>query len=213
MSNIEMLKKLKSIYGQNVMCTNGLFHVYDDNHSEIYINASKGIIDKRAKYRTIVVLDNIIVSEILTSASFKYVVLDKQTLECKFKTKGVIEYIDNNILLCREDDIMKILSHTGNILAELHDCVSLTHLFGGRYLIKSTKMYNDNIIYYDVFKDKIINLTENKNYTITILNGDTREIEVVSMQGGKYIYNFEKKLCYNCFTNSEERQTFLWKTF
>ena len=213
MGNSEMLKKLRSVYGQNVMCTNGLFHILDDSHNEIYINVAKNCIDKRGKYRTIVVCDKIVVCEITTSPIFKYLILDKNTLECLFKTSGVIEYVDNNIMICIEEDTIKILSHTGNVLAELEDYISITHLYGGNYLVKSKQMFNDHIIYYDKFRDKIIELTKGKNYTITILDGNPREIEVISMHGGKYNYNFERKSCYNCFTNAEERQTFLWKVF
>ena len=211
-SNADKLKKLKEKYGENVMCTNGLFHLIDDNdHYEIYINPKTEKADNRGKYRTIAVMDSIIVSEILTDKKIRFVIFDKNTLEIIFKTSGMMRYVDNNLIYCREGNKFILISHTGKQLTELEDVGKIEHIHYCNYLLNNKKMFSDHIIFYDRFKDRIITLTEDKKYSIHPVVDGSKEIEVVSMQGGKYHYNFETKACFNCFTNKEEKSTYLWK--
>ena len=213
MSNKEILGQLIARYGKKVACTNGLFHIYDDLHNELYINPIDGIIDKRAKYRTIVVLEEIVVAEILTSKTFKYVILRKSDLSIIYKTRGVIEYIDNNIMKCTDGEDTMIISQHGKILTSIENVEKIKHLYGNNYLVNCSKMFSDKIVYYDRLRDTIVELTEDRNYSIFQTAEGEPEIEVTSMQGGKYLYNFETRVCFNCFTNREEKQTYLWRIY
>jgi len=207
----EILNRLKEKYGKQVVCTNGLYHIYDDLHNEVYIRLSDGQLDKRGKYRTIVVLEDIVVAEVLTSTAYKYVILNKLDLDIIYKTKGIIEYIDNNIMISKYNGVLDIISNHGKVIGSFTDEESIEHMYSNNYILHSRKMYNDKIVYYDRLRDSLLDLTEGKNYAIQRLDSNSKEIEVISMQGGKYIYNFLTRKCFNCFTNREERNTYLWK--
>ena len=72
-------------------------------------------------------------------------------------------------------------------------------------------MYQDKILFYNAKKDYIDDLTEGKSYLIHILDKDSAVVEVSSMTGVRYLYDFNKHESKNAFTNMIESETQLWK--
>ena len=211
MTDNQILTELRKIYGNYIVCTNGLFHLIDDRHNETYINKFTYRPDMRGKYRTLAVLDNIVIAELIGGTRVKYVIFDKQTLTILYKTFNEIRYIDKSILcdVCKNMTI--IISHLGRKICTLPDITSLTALGDNKYLLKSIKPYGDRILYYDKQKANLIDLTEYRNYIINRIEGSENQIEIIFMQGVTYIYDFETNICKNKFTGKEEYQTLLWR--
>ena len=139
----DKLNMLNMMYNGNVMYTNGLFHMYNNKHQEIYINKDTGELDKRALYETVVVLEHIVVSKVLNSNKIKYVVLDKETLKCLYKTDGEIEYIDKNIICNYINDDCTIISPRGRVICKLYNTDDLVNIQDSLYIVNSMKMFKD----------------------------------------------------------------------
>lgn len=210
-SNQETLRLLKMIYGPSVVCTDGLFHLYDKNHNEIYINKSNSELDKRALYRTLVVMDEVIVARVTNSEKVNFVVLDKASLKLIYKTDGDIYYISDKIVCDKKENEGILISHKGKVLKRLPDIICVNHIYKKQYIVKSKKMYQDKVLYYNEYKDEIVDLTDGLEYMIHIENKDETEVKVISNFGAQYIYNFAEHKCFNTFTNKVEEETELWK--
>lgn len=207
----EKLALIRALHGVNVMYTRGLFHTIDKNHNEIYINPITSELDKRGLYRTLVVMDNVVVAKVTNNTSVNFVVLDKKNLDCLYKTKGVIHYIDENLLCDETKEGCILISHNGKQLGDYDKAICINHIHGNKYVLTSDNMYQDKILFYNTKKDSINDLTEGKSYLIHILDKDEAIVEVSSMAGVRYIYDFNKHECKNAFTNTIERETQLWK--
>lgn len=210
-NNQDTLNLMKMIHGENVMCTNGLFHILDDKHNEVYINNKTGELDKRALYKTVVVMDKIIVAKVVNNKQIKYVVLNKDNLDCTYKTDGTICYIDNNLIYDENKDMCTVISHTGRILGKLNDIRSIKNAYGVMYIAQSSLMFSDKVLYYNFRQDTLEDLTEGKEYAIQFVDKDQNQIEVYNMFGGRYIYDFKTRKCLNKFTGKIEEETQLWK--
>lgn len=211
LSNDDKLKAIRKIYGNKVQCTDGLFHIYDENENiEMYIEPNRYKLDKRAKYRTVAILDDIIISQILNSPTIRFVILSKKTLELVFKTKGLIKVISKQILLCKEDNKTKLLSKTGKAIFETTDDILVEPIAIRYYIIKNKKMFSDHIAYYSEYNDALSILSEDKQYDIQRVYGQRHTVDVVIMHGGRYRYSFDDHRCYNIFTMQDENSTFLW---
>lgn len=211
LSDEDKLKAIRGIYGDKVSCTKGLFHIYDENDGmEMYIEPNRYKLDKRGKYRTTAVLENTVVSQLLTSPTIRYVILDKKTLELIFKTKGVVKVVSKQLILCKEDKVTKIISMNGKILFETTDDILVEPIGIRYYILKNKKMFSDHIAYYSEYSDTLSILSEDKNYDIQRIYGVRHTIEVVIMHGGRYRYSFDSHKCFNIFTMKEENSTFLW---
>lgn len=211
LSDDAKLKDIRNIYGDKVICTNGLFHIYDENENiEMYIEPNRYKLDKRGKYRTTAILDDIIVSQLLNSPTIRFVILRKSTLELIFKTKGMVKVISDRLILCKEDKVTKIISKTGKVLLETTDDIIVEPISIKYYIIKNKKMFSDHIAYYSEYNDTMSILSENKRYDIQKQYGVAHTVDVVIMHGGKYRYCFDSHICYNMFTMQEENSTFLW---
>lgn len=210
-SDKDTLSLMQMVHGGNVMCTNGLFHILNNDHNEIYIDKVTAELDKRGLYKTLVVMDNIIVSRVVNNDKVNFVILNKEDLKCLYKTDGNIYYINENIVCDKKDDGCTLISHNGKQLIKINKAVCVNHIHGSNYIVQTSLMFEDKVLYYNKHKDSIIDLTEDKRYTIHINDKDSKKVEVISMEGGKYIYNFEKHECFNTFTNKVEEETHLWK--
>ena len=210
-SDKDTLLMLQFMHGKNVMCTNGLFHILNDDHTEVYINRQTGDIDKRALYKTLVVLDKTIVARVINNKKVNFVVLDKYNFKCLYKTKGNIYYINENLICDKLDNDCIAISHTGRTLGKLDNCNSINHILGSFYITSSDKMYNDKVLYYNKHKDELEDLTFGKEYLIHRLDKQGTEVEVIQMYGGQYIYDFSTKIVKNKFTGKIEKETNLWK--
>lgn len=210
-SNQDTLRLLKMIYGPSVVCTDGLYHLYDKRHNEIYINRHNSELDKRGLYRTLVVLDDIVVSRVVNNDKVNFVVLDKDSLRCIYKTSGDIFYANENLVYCKKNNDCTLISHTGNILMKLKDTISVDHIYRKLYIVKSAKAYNDKILFYNERKDTLSDLTEGLEYIIHILDKDSTKIDILTNFGAQYIYNFKEHTCFNTFTNKLEWETQLWR--
>lgn len=212
LSDDDKLKAIQNIYGEKVICTNGLFHIFDEKENiEMYIEPNRYKLDKRGKYRTTAILDDIIVSQLMNSPTIRFVILSKKTLELVFKTRGLIKVVSNQLILCKENTTTKIISKTGKILFETDDDILVEPIAQKYYIIKNKKMYSDHIAYYSEYSDALSILSADKHFDIQRLYGLRHTIEVVIMNGGRYRYNFDNHKCYNLFTMQEENSTFLWQ--
>lgn len=207
----ERLVALRKKYGDYVMCTNGLFHMFDKKHNELFINKHTGEIDRRGIYKTLVVLDNIVVAQVINSKDIRYIILQKDTLKCIYKTNGNMYYIDKNMVCDKKDNVCKLISHNGKHLATLEQTMCVRNIHGSMYLVQSSKMFNDKILHYNNHRDYFEDLTDDKEYVIHVSDKSDKEVEVILMDGGQYTYNFETKTVYNKFTNQLEENTNLWK--
>lgn len=211
MKDKEKLALIRALHGVNVMYTRGLFHTIDKNHNEIYINPLTSELDKRGLYKTLVVMDNVIVAKVTNNTSVNFVVLNKENLDCLYKTKGVIHYIDENLLCDKTKEGCTLISHNGKQLESYDKAICVNHIHGNKYVLTSDNMYQDKILFYNAKKDYIDDLTEGKSYLIHILDKDSAVVEVSSMTGVRYLYDFNKYECKNAFTNMVESETQLWK--
>lgn len=206
-------KDLEKKYGNKLMNTNGLYHLFDDKHNEIYINSETGKIDKRALYKTLVVLDDTVISEVIDDKNdTKFVVLDKKTLRCLYRTKSNINYLNESIVyddLREKNGSINIISHTGKHLTKLKNIQNIYNIHSNYYIAKSEKMFNDKVLWYNKHSDKMEDLTEDKKYTIN--RESDKEIIILSMHGGKYSYSFETHKAFNVFTGKIEEDTQLFK--
>lgn len=212
-TDTEVLSLLKMVHENgNIMCTDGLFHVFDSKHNELYINKLTSEIDKRGVYRTLVVLDNIVVSKVINNSKVSFVVLDKTNLKCLYKTNGNMHYIDDNIVCDKNDNSCVVISHTGKILCTFKSALALKNIYGNNYLLNVAEVYNDKILYYNPKADELTDLTEDSNYIIHVSSKTESEVEVTSMIGGKYTYNFKDRILINDFTGKEEKAFRLWRS-
>jgi hypothetical protein len=191
------------IYGGNVMCTNGLFHMFDDNHNEIYINRKNSELDKRAKYKTVVVMDKIVVAQVVNSNNIAFVVLDKTDLNCIYKTQGIIQYLNNDIVYSIDKDKVVFISRNGKTLITLSG-KRVQQLNKYHYLVSSGQTFNDMLLAYNDHRDTMTNLTKDKNYLIYPNKNGENSVDIISMHGGRYKYNFDTHRCTNLFTGKEE---------
>lgn len=205
--NQDRLCLYKMVYGKNVMCTNGLFHIIDKEHNEIYINKDTGELDRRGKYRTEAVLNNAIIAEVINDKKIKYVLLDKQTLKCMYKTTGKIIYVDKNIMF---DTNGLVLSCNGKKLTTVDNIRSVVNMTGRYYLINSRNMYEDKVVMYVEHGDFVNDLTKDKKYAINKHMDDKSIVDILCMYGGRYQYNFSKHECINLFTMEREEDIQLW---
>ena len=211
MSKNKTLTMFKSLFGINVMNTKGLYHIIDNEHQEIYINSYSRQIDKRGKYHTVVVMDDIVVSEVVTKAKIKYVILNKYNLKSIYKTAGIIKYLDNNLLYSIYKNQVEIIAHNGKVLCKLYNVQDIIPLPYNRYLLKSKLAFADRIVYYDRYNVHLIDLTEDRQYIINAVGKNNNRLVVTFMHGGRYTYDFDTEECYNTFTEQLESNTFLWK--
>ena len=166
MTEKETLESMQILFGKNVVCTNGLYHIYNPDHSEVYIKHLDKEIDKRCRYSTLVVTDHMIVAKVLNSKSVRYVALKKDTLECIYKTQGIIIYLDENLLYDVCGDKATIISHTGRILLTLSNVQNIEVLDNRRYLVKSKSSFSDTILIYRPQLDLILSIAKDRRYLI-----------------------------------------------
>lgn len=209
MNNTEILRKIQSIYGDKAVCTNGLFHIIRDDRSESYINCINGKIDNRAVYRTVIVLKDTVIANILNSG--EYVILDKKTLRYMYRTQNIIHYVDDNILYENDNNYVNVILSNGKKVMSLKDAVSVENIYSNNYLVKSDKIFNDRLLVYNSHRESIKDLTENKNYMINKDIEEEKNLLVTVMSGGQYIYNLKDHKCFNKFTNKEENGANIWK--
>lgn len=212
----DKLTTLKMLYGDNVMCTNGLFHILDNDHMEIYLSSTSYELDHRAKYHTIVVTDNAVVTQIANGKEPSYAILRKGNLELMYITNNEIRYADDNIMYEIQEEsfnkkknkepYIKLISHTGKILTTIPYGKQLECIMNNdKYVISSLKSYCDCVVQYNSREDSIRNLTEGKSYSIYKSRNEDDTVEIVSMHGGTYTYNFKTRECRNDFTGSVEK--------
>lgn len=211
--NEARFKKIVKMYGPAVMSTNGLYHIYDKEHMERYINPNALSIDKRAKYKTVIVTDCIIVARVLTDEKLHFVILNKTDLNLLYRIDGFIAYIDENIICYTSGSELTVVSHTGKKLYTMEGILYIRKLYNKRYLFKSYEMFSDNIVLYDRALDEFRILTRDRNYSIYQKDKNIPIVSVDSMHGGKYTYDFEKQTCMNEFTGQIEKQTYLWEFY
>ena len=156
------LDMLRMVHGREITYTNGLFHSYDDRHRDAYINPSTGEFDRRGLYNTLVVMDNIVVAKVINNEKIKFVVLTKSNLDCVYKTRGNIYYIDDNLVCDKFKEHCLLISHTGKKTWKFRDtlCINKIKTKGNYYLVSSSEMYQDKLIAYYPQKDLIRNMTE-----------------------------------------------------
>lgn len=204
MSSKETLESMQILFGNDVACTNGLYHIYNKDHTEVYIDVSNKSIDKRCRYITIVVTDKVIVTNVIGINGLRAVILDKETLECLYKTNGKIQYLDKNMVYDVYNGRTTFISHTGRELYSDNNIQSIEILGNNKYLLKSRNSFSDNILVYRSQLDVVISIAKNKRYLIYKSKKQKDAVEVVSMQGGKYIYKFKTNECINTFTDKIE---------
>lgn len=210
MQDKEILEMLKDVHGDGVMCTNGLFSIYDNKHHEIYIDPITGEIDKRTSYRTLVVLDETIVAQVLDHKDARFVILKKDDLHTLYSTKGKIYYIDNDLVCDYINNSCKLISHTGKILNVYNDTQSIKKIWNSYYITQSFKMYSDIALHYNRCNDSISNISMNERYDIDIINKTKGTVLVTPMGGISYKYDFKNKKVYNTFTGKEvDKQLFV----
>lgn len=203
----DKLTLLRMTLGKNVLCTNGLFHVIDNNHNEIYINGNNGEIDKRGKYNTLVVMDNIIVARVVNDVKLKFVILKKGNLELLYKTTGEIKYIDDRLIY---DTRGVLISHTGKELLSIDKLKEITKIYNNYYLVKTKELFGDKVIMYISKSDRIKDLTKGKGYFISQDNVNPEIIGIIDKNGGNHLYNFTNHQCTNRFTEEREEDIQLW---
>lgn len=211
MNNIEVLKMLKDIHGEKVMCTNGLFSMLDADHNEVYIDKITGEVDARAVYRTLVVLDNVVVARVIGNERVNFVVLNKENLNTVYTTTGIMYYIDNNVV-CDFDDkneTCKLISHNGTVLANFEGTRSIKKIWHEYYTTQSVRMYSDLAFYYNKHRDSITLLNEEQRYSIVIVNDERGIVDVTPMGGITYNFNFDTREAQNKFTGKKiQKQIF-----
>lgn len=209
-TNSEILAILNLSYNNQVMCTNGLFHMYDKFRNELYINKHTGKIDDRASYKTIYVSDKVIVAEVVNASKPQSVILDKDTLKWILVTKNSLNVIDNLIYETnsKADGEHRVFSDSGKMLATISNIITIEKAYKNLYIIKTQQMYEDKLVIFDNKTDNFKDLTKDKKYVIINRPGEC--IEVQAMNGGTYCYNFDDQTCINTFTESEEKGIQLW---
>jgi len=209
-SNSEILNLLNVTYNNQVMCTNGLFHMYDKFRNEIYIDKSSGKMDNRARYKTIYVADKVVVADIINHEVDEHVILDKESLQYIFKTKNKLKVQDNLIYEANDklNGEYRIFSDSGKSLVTYPNIISIEKAYKNIYIVKTQQMYEDRLIIFDRRTDSFKDLTENKRYVL--VNRPAEYVEVHVMNGGVYNYSFYDQSCVNTFTNEEEKNIQLW---
>lgn len=208
MQDKEKLERLKNKYGNDLLNTNGLFHLSDKNHNEIYINKETGQIDTRSKYRTISVLSNTVLCEVLNNnLKYSHVILNKDTLKCLYGTNKEINYLTKYIMyeLSIKDSTLKIISHTGNILGEFENVKGIDSISSSIIIVYSNDSFNDKVLEFIYSKDKLLNHTENKSYSIYKESDADKTISILDTSGMRYEYSFITNKCKNIFTDKEEK--------
>lgn len=200
-SNSETLALLQMIHGKDVICTDGLFHIIDNNHREAYINPTDASFDKRGLYNTLVVMDSIIVSKVVNNSKIRFVILTKGDLKCIYKTTGNIYYIDDNLVCDKHGNDCMLISHSGKNTWKYKDAICVNKVHKNCYLITSEGMFQDKLILYYPQKDVIKDMTENKRYAIHRITDS--KISIASMAGGKYTYDFQTRQCLDEFTDTQ----------
>lgn len=239
MNNADKLATLRLIYGSDVICTNGLFHIIDKDRKEIYINNKTNELDRRAKYETIVVTDCVVISKAISNKDISYTILRKDNLELVYLTPNEIHYVDDNVLyesgvqkqgqaqeqergqknpkhnkkISNQSDeklIFKLISHTGKILCDVPYGKDISGIVNNnKYIVTSGRLYCDSVLEYNAHDDKVRNLTIGKNYNVYTSRKSDDAVEILSMHGGMYTYNFKTHECMNEFTGSVEKLS-LW---
>jgi len=201
MTNQETLNMLRMMHGKDVICTNGLFHIIDNNHNEIYINKHNGEIDRRGKYNTIIVYDDVVLAEVVNDVKVRYVILSKNNLECIYRSTEAILYINEDLMY---DTVGILISKHGKVLGKFNNIKDIVNIANKYYLLSSNNMFSDKVISYIEHKDFIQDLTKNKNYTISIVKENKHAVDVIDMNGGKHRYDFSDHSCINLFTMKKE---------
>ena len=224
MNNVEKLNMLRMIYGPDVVCTNGLFHIINDKHEEIYISNAKNELDKRTKYKTLEVLDNSIIALDLSSEGEFYlgnnilkkpydisdsdeisrkttILMDKDTLEYKYKTPHIIKHIVNNTFLVSDTQNSAIIDNNGKTKLKLENCGSLISIGNNLYICEGNTLFSDKlIIIYS--RNKVLDITKARSYRIKFIKDNRLRIELRS--GGAYILDLKTKEYFNVFTGKIE---------
>lgn len=224
MNNMDRLNLLKMIYGPNVVCTNGLFHIIDDNHKEMYISNINNELDKRTQYETILVTDKSILAIDLNSSeepllgvstiqntisrtdktldtSKRKILLDKNTLEYKYITNNNIKYIINDIYLISNSKDSCIIDNNGKTRIELKNCNNIVDIGNNLYICESDTLFSDKLVIIKD-KDRILDITKDRRYRLKSINKDKIRIDLRS--GGAFILDLRTKQCLNTFTNKIE---------
>lgn len=217
----DRLNVLNMVYGGNVAYTNGLYHIYNKDHTESYINNLTNEIDTRAVYNTIAVLDDTIVTRVFKEKDNPmYLILMKKDLKCVYKTHGNIEVLNNN-LVCDYKNSMyyfnkkikepcTIVSNFGRVLCKLSNIDSIHHLHNNYYLVKSKEIFKDKVIKYNKQLDLLDNLIKQNRYIIDIIDIDEGLIRLTNMYGFRYEYSFKTRQVLNLLTGNIEKDTKLF---
>lgn len=208
MSNSKQLQELKKIYGDNVVCTNGLFHIICSDHSEVYLNSRNCKIDTRARYVTIAVMEYVVVTKALVNDKSIWLVLDKNNLRTRYRADSMLSCIDENIIY--EIGTGTIISHLGKKICRLDSIKEVIPLRNNKYLVKSITTYGDKIVYYDRDKASLVNMSGDKSCIIERDLVNTSLLTIMLMSGVSYKYNLDTRICINTFTGKEEKGVILW---
>lgn len=204
--NNSKLKELRAIYGDSVLCTNGLFHSICPDHTEVYISKVTNKVDRRTRYITIAVMDNIVISKTRVG----YTILNKNNLEWVYRTANIIEYLDENIVCERAKDSVSLISHLGRKICTLESTQEIISIGNNKYIVKSLKSYGDRVILYDRNGGGLIDISDNRSCIIEKSDSDDNVLNITFLNGVSYEYDLSSKICKNKFTGKSEIGIVLW---
>lgn len=223
MTNKERLDMLRLIYGPNVVCTNGLFHIIEDNHREIYITKDNEL-DRRTSYATLEVTDKSVlaidlskntepclgekliredadITDLQLKMKGTVLLIDKNTLDYKYKTTNQIEHIKNDIFLVFDNSNSEVIDNNGKVMLKLDNFNSLLNIGNNLYICEGNTLFSDKLIIIDN-KNRVLDITKTRSYRIKFLNNNRLRIELRS--GGAYILDLKTKEYFNVFTGKIE---------
>jgi len=200
----DIYSKVSKRYGSGVMYTDGLYHIMDKEHKEIYINPETMELDKRCKYKTIAVMSKIVVAKVIGLADTKAVVLSKKDLSCIYKSSGRIVFLDEYMVCEFSDKTARIISHEGRLLKEIKGIKSIGSILEGIYLVKSRENYGDYLIEYNPRLDIIKELGRRKEHLMFRSNLSNTKVRILDKNGGKYIYDIVTRQCIDECTGENE---------
>lgn len=175
----------------------------DKEHKEIYINPVTLELDKRCKYKTIVVLDNIVVAEVNCIEGIKSVILNKDTFDCIHKSYGRTVYLDDCMVCSFDKGKATMVSRKGSVLKVVSDLRSIGSICSGYYLVRSTNKYSDYILEYNKRTDSLIEYGSNGGYMMFRSSSSNKDINIIAKTGGKFIYDVVTKVCTNEFSGED----------
>lgn len=209
MTDNERLTALQVNFGNKVMLTNGLFHIFDNKHGELYINPETNSLDKRAIYETIVVTDKVIAARVKNSKVPMCVILNKSNFKLLYKTVNEIAYLTPLMLVETKDkSFAQFISHTGKLLTRVQSALSLVDsIYKNMFIVHLQSPYSDKVMYYRERDDTLVDLVGSRRYIVNKQTEDT--VQVTFMSGNSYTYNFRTHECINEFTGIKEK-VHLW---